>query len=155
MSALGQKQTLQSVRPMSALPPKADINEHSQFSCVFQPTTSKRKLWLFAPQSRACNSASSCGSSHSKENRLIRYASGTQQIICVIRKCYRGSYPSMRLSNSSSSEARCLPSQNDRQEITPASLRPKPVGHSRARRKYSPSSVDLRFACRSFLVSCT
>jgi hypothetical protein len=25
MSALGQKQTLQSVRPMSALPPKADI----------------------------------------------------------------------------------------------------------------------------------
>ena len=27
MSALGQKQTLQSVRPMSALPPKADINE--------------------------------------------------------------------------------------------------------------------------------
>src|SRR6516165_9467989 len=27
MSALGQKQTLQSVRPMSALPPKADIAE--------------------------------------------------------------------------------------------------------------------------------
>ena len=26
MSALGQKQTLQSVRPMSALPPKADID---------------------------------------------------------------------------------------------------------------------------------
>ena len=28
MSALGQKQTLQSVRPMSALPPKADMNRH-------------------------------------------------------------------------------------------------------------------------------
>ena len=39
-------------------------------------------------------------------NRLVRYASGTRRIICAIRKCYRGSYPSMRLSNSSSSEAR-------------------------------------------------
>ena len=29
MSALGQKQTLQSVKPMSALPPKADIAEHN------------------------------------------------------------------------------------------------------------------------------
>jgi len=28
MSALGQKQTLRGVRPMSALPPKADIAEH-------------------------------------------------------------------------------------------------------------------------------
>ena len=30
MSALGQKQTLQSVRPMSALPPKADIETQSR-----------------------------------------------------------------------------------------------------------------------------
>jgi hypothetical protein len=28
MSALGQKQTLQDVRTMSALPPKADIDQH-------------------------------------------------------------------------------------------------------------------------------
>jgi hypothetical protein len=28
MSALGQKQTLHHVRPMSALPPKADIPQH-------------------------------------------------------------------------------------------------------------------------------
>jgi hypothetical protein len=28
MSALGQKQTLKHVRPMSAIPPKADIADH-------------------------------------------------------------------------------------------------------------------------------
>jgi hypothetical protein len=28
MSALGQKRTLRGVRPMSALPPKADIDQH-------------------------------------------------------------------------------------------------------------------------------
>jgi hypothetical protein len=30
MSALGQKQTLRGVRPMSALPLKADIDEHDE-----------------------------------------------------------------------------------------------------------------------------
>jgi hypothetical protein len=30
MSALGQKQTSRSVRPMSALPPKADIVQHDR-----------------------------------------------------------------------------------------------------------------------------
>ena len=33
MSALGQKQTLGKVRPMSALPPKADIGTHSRDVC--------------------------------------------------------------------------------------------------------------------------
>jgi hypothetical protein len=30
MSALGQKRTLLGVRPMSALPPKADIDQHGR-----------------------------------------------------------------------------------------------------------------------------
>jgi len=33
MSALGQKQTFPNVRPMSALPPKADIGTHSWDVC--------------------------------------------------------------------------------------------------------------------------
>jgi hypothetical protein len=33
MSALGQKQTLKHVRPMSALPPKADIDELDHHVC--------------------------------------------------------------------------------------------------------------------------
>ena len=33
MSALGQKQTLRGVRPMSALPPKADIGTRSRDVC--------------------------------------------------------------------------------------------------------------------------
>src|SRR5262249_2629211 len=36
MSAMGQKQTLQSVRPMSALPPKADI-DWSDWNVRFVP----------------------------------------------------------------------------------------------------------------------
>src|SRR3974390_2131729 len=43
MSALGQKQTLQSVRPMSALPPKADIN-HRERDVGFVPFCSVDNL---------------------------------------------------------------------------------------------------------------
>ena len=39
MSALGQKQTLQSVRPMSALPPKADIGTQPRMSALCQKQT--------------------------------------------------------------------------------------------------------------------
>jgi hypothetical protein len=43
MSALGQKRTLQSVRPMSALPPKADIRTHSRDVC-FVPKADIRSV---------------------------------------------------------------------------------------------------------------
>src|SRR6516225_8172828 len=43
MFALGQKQTLQSVRPMSALPPKADIN-HRERDVGFVPFCSVDNL---------------------------------------------------------------------------------------------------------------
>jgi len=39
MSLMGQKQTLQNVRPMSALPPKADITEQFARSGLCQKQT--------------------------------------------------------------------------------------------------------------------
>ena len=42
MSALGQKRTLRGVRPMSALPPKADIGTHSRDVC-FVPEADERQ----------------------------------------------------------------------------------------------------------------
>ena len=39
MSALGQKRTLEYVRAMSALPPKADIGTHSRDVCFVPKTT--------------------------------------------------------------------------------------------------------------------
>jgi hypothetical protein len=43
MSALGQKRTLRGVRPMSALPPKADIAE-SDWHVRFGPKADIRRL---------------------------------------------------------------------------------------------------------------
>src|SRR5262249_1878672 len=57
MSALGQKQTFRNVRPMSALPPKADIAEcDRQKSALLFPLRSTRRRadpWMKARPTRA------------------------------------------------------------------------------------------------------
>src|SRR5215471_20462136 len=99
MSALGQKQTLQSVRPMSALPLKADIRRygrHVRFAptadigpCVIQFSRLPRKANARNQSGRGDGRVASCGSGQSL--RMARLSSnGMSEAISAKIKSGRG-----------------------------------------------------------------